>query len=184
MVRFLFFFNCQSNLSAETCRCPKYLSASKSQSSLDQGGNDSKSIADIIANTVTKSCGYCQEHNETVLLFSNETDEESNLQFPVTRTNSRGSEFSKFISVLEVPGVLAVKRQDNDSSRFYEEIMTGSVFDIWPIFVVSLLTVYSAGVLAWFLVSMSRFYYDIFIYVYILHAVFFIVTKKWGRHLK
>ncbi|RMX54063.1 hypothetical protein pdam_00013142 [Pocillopora damicornis] len=141
----------QSNLSAETCRCPKYLSASKSQSSLDQGGNDSKSIADIIANTVTKSCGYCQEHNETVLLFSNKTDEESNLQFPVTRTNSRGSEFSKFISVLEVPGVLAVKRQDNDSSRFYEEIMTGSVFDIWPVFVVSLLTVYSAGVLAWFL---------------------------------
>ena len=154
MIRFLFFFNYQSNLSAETCRCPKYLSASKSQSSLDQGGNDSKSIADIIANTVTKSCGYCQEHNETVLVFSNKTDEESNLQFPVTRTGARGSEFSKFISVLEVPGVLVVKRQDNGSSRFYEEIMTGSVFDIWPVFVVSLLTVYSAGVLAWFLVSM------------------------------
>ena len=119
-----------------------------------------------------------------MLVFSNKTDEESNLQFPVTRTGARGSEFSKFISVLEVPGVLVVKRQDNGSSRFYEEIMTGSVFDIWPVFVVSLLTVYSAGVLAWFLVSMSRFYYDIFIYVYILHAVFFIVTKKWGRHLK
>lgn len=143
--------NYSNTVFAETCRCPKYLSASKSQSSLDQGGNDSKSIADIIANTVTKSCGYCQEHNETVLVFSNKTDEESNLQFPVTRTGARGSEFSKFISVLEVPGVLVVKRQDNGSSRFYEEIMTGSVFDIWPVFVVSLLTVYSAGVLAWFL---------------------------------
>lgn len=102
---------------------------------------------------ITKSCGQCQEHNKTVLVFSNETNEESNLRFPVTVTSPRGSDFAKFIAVLEVPGVVVIKRRDKTSYRFYDEVMTGSVFDIWPVTVVSLLTIYSAGVIIWFLVS-------------------------------
>lgn len=93
------------------------------------------------------------EHGKSVLVFTSIDDGESNVRFPVEVTSPRGSDFSKFVAVLEVPGVVIIKRRDGSSKRISEEVMTNSVFDTWPVVVVSLLMIYFAGVTVWFLVS-------------------------------
>lgn len=139
------------NSTVETCRCPKNISTFKRPSSLDKGGPGG--ISEIIGNTIIESCGYCMEHGKSVLVFTSIDDGESNVRFPVEVTSPRGSDFSKFVAVLEVPGVFIIKRRDGSSKRISEEVMTNSVFDTWPVVVVSLLMIYFAGVTVWFLVS-------------------------------
>ena len=128
------------------------MSTSINPSSLDNGG--AGGITSVIGKVITKTCGFCQEHGETRLTFSNKDDGESSLSFPVTVTSPRGSEFSKFVAVLEVPGVLVIKRRDDKSAqRYYEQVITGSVVDTWPVITIILLIIYAAGVIVWFLVS-------------------------------
>ncbi|KAJ7323752.1 hypothetical protein OS493_030876 [Desmophyllum pertusum] len=146
------FGNFSNPIFAETCRCQKYFSTSISLSSLDKGGPGG--ITDVIANSIKKSCGFCQEHGETELIFSKVDDGESNLKFAVAVTNPRGSDFSKFVAVLEVPGVVVIKRRDKSAQHYYDDqVITGSLLDAWPIIAVSLLTIYSAGVIIWFLAA-------------------------------
>ncbi|XP_078352738.1 uncharacterized protein LOC144637533 isoform X2 [Oculina patagonica] len=134
---------------AETCRCPKYFTSFKSPSSLDDGGPGG--ISDVIANVIIKSCGDCLTHGKTELLFTTVDDGESNLRFPIGVTSIRGSDYSKFVVVLEVPGVMILKRRDKSTQRFYEEVMTGSLLDTWPVISITLLIMYLAGVIVWFL---------------------------------
>ena len=135
----------------ETCRCPKRLSTFKRPSSLDKGGRGG--ISEVIGNVIIESCGDCIEHGKSELEFTSVDDGESNVRFPVEVKSPRGSEFSKFVAVLEVPGVLIIKRRDGSEHRISEEVMTSSVFDTWPVIAVSLLMIYFAGVIVWFLVS-------------------------------
>ena len=93
------------------------------------------------------------EHGKSVLVFTNIDDGESNVRFPVEVKSPRGNEVSKFVAVLEVPGVLIIKRRDGSAQRMSDEVMTSSVFDTWPVIAVSLLMIYFAGVIVWFLVS-------------------------------
>lgn len=94
------------------------------------------------------------EHGKTELVFTNVDDGESNLRFPVGVTRPRGSDFSKFVAVLKVPGALVLKRRDESTQRFYEEVMTGSLLDTWPVISLTLLMILLAGVIVWFLVSL------------------------------
>ena len=143
-------YTCKSTI--ETCRCPKHVSTFKRPSPLDNGGPGG--ISEIIGNTIIESCGDCREHGgKSVLVFTSVDDGESDVRFPVEVTSPRGSDFSKFVAVLEVPGVLIIKRREGSAQRISEEVMTSSVFDTWPIVVVSLLMIYFAGVIVWFLVS-------------------------------
>lgn len=102
---------------------------------------------------IIESCGDCAEHGKTELVFTSVDDGESNVRFPVEVTSPRGSDFSKFVAVLEVPGVVVIKRRNESTHRFYDEIMTGSILDAWPVIAVSLFMIYFAGVVVWFLVS-------------------------------
>ena len=139
------------NSTVETCRCPNRLSTFKRPSSQDKGGPGG--ISEVIGNVIIESCGDCMEHGKSVLVFTNIDDGESNVRFPVEVKSPRGSEFSKFVAVLEVPGVLIIKRRDGSAQRISDEVMTSSVFDTWPVIAVSLLMIYFAGVIVWFLVS-------------------------------
>jgi len=91
-----------------------------------------------------------------VLVFTSVDDGESNVRFPVEVTSPRGSDFSKFVAVLEVPGVLIIKRRDESTLRVSEKVMTSSVLDTWPVIAVSLLMIYFAGITLWFLVSFTN----------------------------
>ena len=135
-----------------TCVCPQYFSVTVRPSPLDNGG--SRGLTELIAGNIKKSCGFCMKYGETVLNFSKSDEGESSLTFPVSVTTPRGSEFSKFVAILEVPGVVVIRRRNHKSSQgYYEEIITGSFLDKWSFFTVCLLAMYAAGVILWFLVS-------------------------------
>jgi len=102
---------------------------------------------------IIESCGHCIEHGKSELVFTSVDDGESNVRFPVEVKSPRSSEFSKFVAVLEVPGVVIIKRRDGSEHRISEEVMTSSVFDTWPVIAVSLFMIYLTGVIVWFLVS-------------------------------
>ncbi|XP_068676118.1 receptor-type tyrosine-protein phosphatase S-like isoform X1 [Montipora foliosa] len=140
-----------SPIFAETCRCPKYLPTATKPSSLEKGGKGG--ITDVIAQTVKKTCGFCVEHGRTELVPSNTNDTwELPVQFPVTLTSLPGSSFSVFVPVLDVPGVAVLRRQgDKAAQRYYEKVMTGSLMDAWPVVTLTVLMVYTMGVMVWFL---------------------------------
>ena len=92
-----------------------------------------------------------------MLNFSKSDEGESSLTFPVSVTTPRGSQFSKFVAILEVPAVVVIRRRNHKSSQgYYGEIITGSFLDKWSFFTVCLLAMYAAGVILWFLVSLFR----------------------------
>ena len=142
---------------AETCHCPKYLSTSVSPSSLDKNGPGG--LTQVIADAIKKTCGFCKEHGETELIFSTNDNEESSVRFPVSLTNLRARSLSKFVAVLEVPGVAVLKRRgDNSIQQYYEQVMTGSLFDTWPVIIMTVLLMYAVGVIIWFLVRYFTFF--------------------------
>ena len=146
-------FVCPFFFAIGTCVCPQYFSVTARPSPLDNGG--SRGLTEFIAGNIKKSCGFCKEYGETVLNFSKNNEGESSLTFPVSVTTPRGSKFSKFVAILEVPGVVVIRRrnQAKSSQGYYEEIITGSFLDKWSFFTVCLLAMYAAGVILWFLVS-------------------------------
>ena len=145
-------FVCPFFFAIGTCICPQYFSVTARPSPLDNGG--SRGLTELIAGNIKKSCGFCKEYGETVLNFSKSDEGESSLTFPVSVTTPRGSEFSKFVAILEVPGVVVIRRRNHKSSQgYYEEVITGSFLDKWSFFTVCLLAMYASGVILWFLVS-------------------------------
>ena len=135
-----------------TCVCPQYFSVTARPSPLNNGG--SRGLTELIAGNIKKSCGLCKEYGETVLNFSKNNEGQSSLTFPVSVTTPRGSKFSKFFAILEVPGVVVIRRRNHKSSQgYYEEVITVSFLDKWSFFTVCLLAMYAAGVILWFLVS-------------------------------
>ena len=62
--------------------------------------------------------------------------------------------------VLDVPGVAVLKRRgDKAAQRYYEKVMTGSLMDAWPVVTLTVLMVYTMGVMVWFLVSQFENYF-------------------------
>ena len=113
-------------------------------------------IASVIADVVKKTCGTCKEHGQTELIPSNTSDigDLSGVQFPVTLTSLPGESSFTFVPVLNVPGLVVLKRRGNKAAqKFYEKAITGSVMDAWPVLAVSVLMFYNMGVIVWFLVS-------------------------------
>ena len=113
-------------------------------------------IASVIADVVKKTCGTCKEHGQTELIPSNTSDigDLSGVQFPVTLTSLPGESSFTFVPVLNVPGLVVLKRRGNKAAqKFYEKVITGSVMDAWPVLAVSVLMFYNMGVIVWFLVS-------------------------------
>lgn len=112
-------------------------------------------LSGIISDVIKESCGKCQEHGETKLVFeqsSEQGDTEPDLSFPITAASVRGSQFSKYLPVLEVPGMLVIERHEEVQSAVYQRVVTSSIFDNWPIFVLATLTMMLAGIVIWILV--------------------------------
>ena len=104
----------------------------------------------MISNLLIDACGECQEYNKTKLVYSikNQSDE---FVFPVTKTSYGHSAYSKFIPVIQVPGVVVVTRK-GDLSMILTEAASDTVLQSWPIPVVTILMAMLAGIIMWFLV--------------------------------
>lgn len=107
-------------------------------------------LTKVISRLLIDTCGECEEYNKTKLVYSNESQSEE-FVFPVTKTSYGHSAYSKFIPVIQVPGVVVVTRK-GDLSMILTEVASGSVLQSWPISVVTILMAMLAGIIIWFLV--------------------------------
>lgn len=147
-----------SFLIAETCRCEKTVTTALTPSPLDKDGV----LSGIISDVIKESCGNCQEHGETELVFEQSSEQgntEPDLNFPVTAASVRGSQYSKYLPVLEVPGMVVIERNEAGvQSEVYQKVVTSSILDNWPILVLAILTMVLAGIVIWILVCFYRNY--------------------------
>lgn len=80
----------------------------------------------------------------------------SGVQFPVTLTSLPGESSFTFVPVLNVPGLVVLKRSgDKAAQKFYENVITSSVMGAWPVLAASVLMFYNMGAIVWFLVSVK-----------------------------
>lgn len=63
------------------------------------------------------------------------------------------TEDSKFVPIISVPGAVIVRRKDNGNSGLLTKVTANSVFDTWPVFLITLLIALLAGIIIWILVS-------------------------------
>ncbi|XP_078354170.1 uncharacterized protein LOC144638790 isoform X2 [Oculina patagonica] len=137
----------------ETCRCTEHLSVSVVQSPLESSGFNS--LTSIISDLVTTTCGTCEEHNDTKLV-SYSSSKGDHVSFPVIKTQAYGdTEYSKFIPVITVPGIVVIQKKSTDSGLL-TKVMANSIFEFWPIFVLTLVTALLAGIIIWILDSRTN----------------------------
>ena len=130
------------------------LSVTLVQSPLDSTGFTS--LASVITDLLTTTCGACDEHNNTNLVPTDSVVEEK-ISFPVTKTQAFGdTEYSKFIPVINVPGIAVIGKKGTDRSLL-TKVVASSIFHSWPVFVLSLVTALLAGIVIWILVSCCGF---------------------------
>ena len=143
-----------SRFSLETCRCTEHLSVTLVQSPLDSSGFTS--LASVITDLLTTTCGTCDEHNDTKLVSAEfESVVEEKISFPVTKTQAFGdTAYSKFIPVINVPGIVIIGKKGTDRGLL-TKVMASSIFHSWPVFFLTMVTALLAGIIIWILVSCS-----------------------------
>ena len=105
----------------------------------------------VISDLVIQSCGYCEQHGETKLVHNNDSNSQE-IIFPVTKTSYGRSAYSKFIPVIQVPGVIVITRQQ-ELGKILTEAASSSILQVWPIIVITFTMAVLAGITMWFLVS-------------------------------
>ena len=114
----------------------------------------------MITKLLIDTCGECQEYNKTKLVYSNKSNSDE-FVFPVTRTSYGHSAYSKFIPVIQVPGVVVMTRK-GDLSMVLTNVAGGSVLkQSWPISVITILLAMLAGIIIWLLVCTMQANYDV-----------------------
>lgn len=118
-------------------------------SSLD---DDHQSLSSIIESLVEDVCGECRAYDKTKLVPA---ENNASLTFPVVMSHSFASTGSKFVAVIEVPGLAVVRRKTEPDPGAMEKVMGFSVFSSWPIFALSGILTILAGLVIWMLVRIS-----------------------------
>lgn len=143
------------SLLTETCTCAEYITV-PSRPNVPDSELDSitSGLTKVISKLLIDSCGECEEYNKTKLVYSNESQSDE-FVFPVTKTSYGLSAYSKFIPVIQVPGVVVVTR-NGDLSDILSEAASESVLQSWPIPVLTILIAMLAGIIMWFLVRIMH----------------------------
>ncbi|XP_022783116.1 uncharacterized protein LOC111323926 isoform X3 [Stylophora pistillata] len=132
-----------------TCACAEFITArSNSHSQLDI---ITSTLTKVISDLLLDTCGKCEDYT-TKLIYSNKSDDGNGLDFPVSKTSFGQSEYSRFVPVITVPGVLVITRK-SDLGLVLTQLASGSVLSSWPIAVVTVVTATLAGIVIWCLDS-------------------------------
>lgn len=109
----------------------------------------------MISDLLLDTCGKCEDYT-TKIIYSNKSDDSNGLiNFPVSKTSYGQSEYSKFVPVITVPGVLVITRK-SDLSKVLTQVASGSALSSWPIAVVTVVMATLAGIIIWFLVGIRK----------------------------
>ena len=120
-------------------------------------------MSDVIKGLVEEVCGECHAYgsnNGTTRLIDSTGDVD--MDFPVVMTHGFASTGSKFVSVIQVPGLAVIQRKTEPELGAMEKVMGYSVFSSWPIFIISGVLTILAGLIVWALV---RTIYILFFWV-------------------
>lgn len=139
----------------ETCPCEENITVPASVLSTPDPTANSNVVANelqkVISDLVIESCGYCEQHGKTKLVHDNDSNSQE-IIFPVTKTSYGHSAYSKFIPVIQVPGVVVITRQQ-ELGKILTEVASGSILQAWPIIIITFTMAVLAGITMWFLVS-------------------------------
>ncbi|KAL9958730.1 hypothetical protein ACROYT_G035784 [Oculina patagonica] len=160
---------------AETCHCQKRLSTNlmifppyvehvtdTSTSGSPIGGI----IPPILADMVSSCCAYCKSHGETYVDFiTNGSSPQSESYNDMTKKISHDTDFAfpvygkkgqlnykneyRFIDLIQSPGVAHVINT-HDPNRKNNSFLA-AIYGLWPILTVTMVTVYLAGIVVWYL---------------------------------
>ena len=134
---------------SETCSCPENLTIVAGPSSLD---DEHRSLSAVIESLVTDVCGECYAFGRTNLIYTTASQGDVDINFPVVLSHDYSSIGSKFVTVIQVPGLALVRRKTEPEEGAYDKVITSSVFSSWPIFAISGLLTLLAGLVIWVLV--------------------------------
>ena len=141
---------------SETCNCPETLQVVARPSPLDGNGRDDhETLKGIIESLILEACGRCHTYeNKVTKLKSITSDDDADVTFPNVKfvEGAQPTTGSKFVAVLQVPGLVVIQRKPEKVLGAYEKVMASSVVNSWPIFAIFGVMTLVAALLIWLLV--------------------------------
>ena len=104
---------------------------------------------------IIDACGICKYYeNDGKTKINRTLAGDTDITFPVIRylDGAESTTESRFVTVIEVPGLAVIQRKPKKRLGFYEEVMGSSVVNSWPIFAIFGTMTLAAGILIWILV--------------------------------
>ena len=111
-------------------------------------------MAALIESLIIDACGICEHYENGGKTKINRTLADTDITFPVIRylDGAESTTESRFVTVIEVPGLAIIQRKPKKDLGFYEKVMGTSVANSWPIFAIFGAMTLAAGMLVWILV--------------------------------
>ena len=113
------------------------------------------SLAALIESLIIDACGICKHYeNDGKTKINRTLAGDTEITFPVIRylDGAESTTESRFVTVIEVPGLAVIQRKPKKRLGFYEKVMGSSVVNSWPIFAIFGTMTLAAGILIWILV--------------------------------
>lgn len=101
-------------------------------------------------------CGICDEYNDMKLVFVDSVVEEKIFFFVIKIQVFGDIEYSKFILVINVFGIVVIGKKGIDRGLFIK-VMVIFIFYFWFVFVLLMVIVFLVGIIIWILVSCFGF---------------------------
>jgi len=120
-------------------------------------------LAALIESLIIDACGICEHYENGGKTKINRTlAKDIDIKFPVIRylDGSESTIESRFVTVIEVPGLAIIQRKSEKELGFYEKVMGSSVVNSWPIFAIFGAMTLVAGMVIWILVRQINIFLD------------------------
>lgn len=135
----------------ETCNCPETLQVVAHPSSFDANGRPT--LKKMMEELVVEACGECHTHENKKTRLISGLEDDCDLKFPIVQSGDSAQEATgtKFVAVLDVPGLVVLRRKVETELGFYEKVMASSVVNSWPICAIFGVMTLAAALQIWLL---------------------------------
>lgn len=112
---------------------------------------------------IIEACGYCDYYEDGKTKINRTGD--ADITFPIIKYLSKippSTSESRFVTVIQVPGLAVLQRKTDKDLGFYEKVMGSSVVHSWPIFAIFGTMTLAAGMVIWVLVRNIKIYLTLY----------------------